>query len=94
MMFLAGRPLTSSDAATQTPIGTLCQTLTLTSRDRCFSAAVVRITVGCVHEHITTGPSCAVHAADAKLADLHCLRCWQVDQHACPVIVGREESIS
>lgn len=61
----------------------------------CGQIAVAIVTVGCVHEHITSGPVCRVCLHTMREAQMGCAPCWLgSDQHDCIRILAREESLT
>lgn len=56
----------------------------------CPNPAEHRITIGCVHEHVKTGPVCTDHLARMLRADNECTDCRiGPSPHRCPLI-GKE----
>lgn len=56
----------------------------------CPEIATVRLTTGCVHEHIRDGVACTECASAARNKTLYCARCYcGPDPHRC-ALIGRE----
>ena len=50
---------------------------------QCVRAAVIHITSGCVHEHITNNARCVLHAT----TEANCGRCYGADGHRCRLTI-------
>lgn len=56
---------------------------------RCTNPPTIRVTVGCVHEHIQSGVICEEHLQRVRARGTHCFHCYYGDDpHLC-VLLGR-----
>lgn len=56
----------------------------------CGQQAVITVTVGCVHEHVSEDvPVCQYHVEEVAVGDAYCAACWLHDAHDCPFVVDR-----
>ncbi|REF00249.1 hypothetical protein [Thermomonospora umbrina] len=60
---------------------------------RCLNAATVRVTAGCLHEHVGTGEVCEDCAGLLTPGNLHCSPCYQADSHLC-IVLGSAEPLA
>jgi hypothetical protein len=61
--------------------------------DHCDGERTHRVASGCVHEHVLDWKVCCRCAEQARtqisdeMIPPRCPKCWQIDRHACPVLV-------
>ncbi|MCF6467356.1 hypothetical protein FAF44_02865 [Nonomuraea sp. MG754425] len=68
-----------------------CHVINEFSRRRCTDDPAVRLTAGCVHEHVGSIVVCQHHAEGLATGEVGCWQCVEVDGHFCAsAIIGKE----